>query len=125
MDPTDIGLFRLAEQRLAWIDHRQQTLAQNVANANTPGYQPHDLPSFAGLLSSATLTQTSPMHLAAAGRTAEAALSKPSGRAPSGNGVSVEDELGKVAETAGIQQLVLNLEHSYMGMLRTAVGRAG
>ena len=39
MDPTDIGLFRLAEQRLAWADQRQQLLARNVANANTPGFQ--------------------------------------------------------------------------------------
>ena len=29
MDPTDIGLFRLAERRLAWVDRRQQVLAQN------------------------------------------------------------------------------------------------
>ena len=42
MDPTetgvaDIGLFRLAERRLAWVARRQELLAQNVANANTPG----------------------------------------------------------------------------------------
>jgi flagellar basal-body rod protein FlgB len=125
MDPTDIGLFRLAEQRLAWVDERQQLLAQNVANANTPGFQPHDLSSFGAVLRGGELAQTSPLHFGGASRAAEAALRKPVDHAPGGNGVSVESELAKVAETAGIQQLVLTLEHSYMGMFRTAIGRAG
>ena len=43
MDPKRIGLFDLAERRLAWADRRQAVLAQNIANANTPGYKPHDL----------------------------------------------------------------------------------
>ena len=125
MDPTDIGLFRLAAQRLAWVDQRQELLAKNVANANTPGFQPSDLPSFTGALASVALAQTSPLHIAAAGHAAEAALRRPTGRAISGNGVSIEDELGKVAETASIQQLVVNLEKSYMGMVRSAIGKAG
>jgi flagellar basal-body rod protein FlgB len=40
MGTTHIDLFNLAEQRLAWADRRQAVLAQNVANANTPGYKP-------------------------------------------------------------------------------------
>ncbi|HUB43399.1 MAG TPA: flagellar basal body protein, partial [Acetobacteraceae bacterium] len=47
MDPTQIGLFSLAERRLAWADQRQAVLAQNIANAATPNFQPSDLPSFA------------------------------------------------------------------------------
>ena len=39
MDPKRIGLFDLAERRLAWTDQRRGVLAQNIANANTPGYQ--------------------------------------------------------------------------------------
>jgi flagellar basal-body rod protein FlgB len=124
MDPSDIGLFRLAERRLAWIDQRQQLLAQNVANANTPGFTPRDLPSFSGSLTQAGLALTSPLHIAAAGHAAAAALAKPTERAPGGNAVSIEDELSKIADTAGSQELVLNLEHSYMGMFRTAIGKA-
>jgi flagellar basal-body rod protein FlgB len=123
MDPADIGLFKLAGQRLAWVDQRQQQLAQNIANANTPGFKPRDLPSFAGALSQAALTQTSPLHIAAAGHAAAAALEVRAARAPGGNAVSIEDELGKVADTDGIQQLVINIEHSYLGMFRTAIGK--
>ena len=52
MDQTQIGLFDLAERRLSWADRRQGLLAQNIANANTPGYRPHDLRSFASTLDS-------------------------------------------------------------------------
>lgn len=122
MDPTDLGLFRLAEQRLAWADQRQQMLAQNVANANTPGYLPRDIAPF-GASMAAAMTRTAPMHLAAAGRSAAAAIQRPSERGIAGNGVSIEDELGKIADTAGIQELALNLHRKYQGMVRTALGR--
>ena len=125
MDPTDIGLFRLAERRLGWVDQRQRLLAQNVANANTPGYQSRDLAPFAAALSGQALTQTSPLHMAA-GRAADPGgqLQRQS-RSPNGNAVSVEDQLAKVADTAGTQELVLNLHHRYQAMFRTALGRAG
>ena len=125
MDPTKIGLFSLAEQRLAWVDRRQHLLAQNVANANTPGFQPRDLSAFAAMVAAPGLTQTSPLHLRPAGRQSGETVQAPAERAPGGNAVSIEDQLGKVADTAGIQELVLNLEHTYIGMFKTALGRSG
>ena len=44
MDITNIGLFQLADKRLAWADQRQQVLAQNVANSDTPGYRAKAVP---------------------------------------------------------------------------------
>ena len=124
MDLDGIGLFRLAEQRLAWVDRRQQLLAQNVANANTPGYQPRDVAAFSDVLGLVGLEQTSPMHLAAAGRAAAEAVARPTEQTPTHNGVSIETEMSKVADTAGVQELVLNLERGYLGMFRTAIGRS-
>ena len=133
MDPTengpaDIGLFRLAEQRLAWVGRRQQVLAQNVANASTPGFQPRDVPAFATALARVTpgavLARTSTSHLAGSDPSATAArVSRPRERAPDGNGVSMEEQLVKVADTAGTQELVANLYRKYHGMFRTALGR--
>lgn len=124
---TDIGLFRLAERRLAWVGRRQQVLAQNVANANTPGYQPHDLPPFAKALAgaqpAATLVRTAPQHLAPVRATDTAKVARPRERAPDGNAVSMEDQLMKVADTAGTQELVSTLYRKYHGMFRTALGR--
>jgi flagellar basal-body rod protein FlgB len=127
--PADIGLFRLAEQRLAWVGRRQELLAQNVANASTPRYQPRDLPPFASALAhagpAAAMVRTVPNHLIGASHAQAARLSRPRERAPDGNSVSMEDQLTKVADTAGTQQLVANLYRKYHGMFRTALGRAG
>ena len=134
MDPNgfgsaDIGLFRLAEQRLAWVGRRQELLAQNVANANTPGYQPRDLSPFARALAQAdggaALTRTDPKHIAVTGSAQSERPVRPREHSPDGNGVSMEDQLTKVADTSNTQELVSNLYRKYQGMFRTALGRAG
>ena len=67
MDSARINLLDLAQQRMAWADERQAVLAQNIANANTPGYKPHDVRPFADALASAGAVapvRTDPNHLA-------------------------------------------------------------
>jgi flagellar basal-body rod protein FlgB len=127
MDPTDIGLFRIAERRLAWVDERQRVLAQNVANANTPDYQPRDVLPFKATLDAAqgVMVRTNPQHLAGNTDRGSGVRAGSSARSPNGNGVSMEAELGKVADTASTQELVTNLYHKYQGLFRTALGRSG
>lgn len=141
MDPTDIGLFRLAERRLAWVDRRQQVLAHNIANADTPGFTARDVAPFERALDRAApgtapavamapaLSRTSPLHLAATGTGGAAgepgARTRPHERAPNGNAVSIEEELTKVADTAGMHDLTSGLYRKYMGLFRTALGRTG
>src|SRR5262249_59309213 len=43
MDISGLGLFRMITQQLHWLGQRQDVLSQNVANADTPGYQARDL----------------------------------------------------------------------------------
>ena len=67
MDPKRIGLFDLAERRLSWADRRQAVLAQNIANANTPDYKPHDLQAIrrdARRRDAVAPVRTQPNHLA-------------------------------------------------------------
>ncbi len=120
-----MGLFDLAERRLAWVDQRQALLAQNVANANTPGYAARDVTPFAQVLAQASpaLARTSPMHLAGNLSGAGGAAPRPHERAPDGNAVSMEEQLTKVADTAGVQALTLNLFHKYAGLFRIALGK--
>jgi flagellar basal-body rod protein FlgB len=120
-------LFALAEQRLNYIGQRQELLAQNVANADTPHYQSRDLPSFDTVLKSTQVVQavTNPLHLQPAGASAAALQALPAERAPDGNAVSVENELTKIADGETNAALVGNLWKSYMGMYLNALGHGG
>jgi flagellar basal-body rod protein FlgB len=127
MDTTQIGLFDLAERRLAWADRRQAVLAQNIANANTPGFQPHDLKPFAealGNANSVSPVRTQPNHLAGtAGADSQAeVVEKPHTRAPDGNAVTLDEQLVKVANTETAHALVTAIYKKYLGMFATALG---
>jgi flagellar basal-body rod protein FlgB len=127
MDPSN--LFDLAERRLPWLDKQQNLLAQNIANADTPNYQPRSLQPFAAALARAGASapaRTQPGHLAGTqgDPLQPASPTKPSERAPDGNAVALEGELMKVADTETSQELVTNLYTKYLSMFRVALGRS-
>lgn len=130
MDPTRIGIFDLAEKRLAWTAQRQTVLAANIANANTPGYQARDVQSFASVLEGAggiEPAQTQPGHMAGTLPTGLASVTStpPEARALDGNSVSLDKQLTQVADTETTQSLVTTVWKTYMGMFNTALGKAG
>ena len=73
MAAADLSIFATLKSRLSYLTDRQQVIAQNVANSDTPGFTPKDLKPFvlpghgsgAAGLAPVTPTRTSPMHLAA------------------------------------------------------------
>lgn len=127
MDPTDIGLFRLAEKRLNWVEQRQQVLAQNIANAYTPDFKARDLSPFESSLAEqgVAVARTDPAHLEGLHSAASGKEQPSRGKSPTGNTVSMEQQLGKVADTASTQELVTNLYHKYQGMFKMVLGRSG
>ncbi|MBX6369529.1 MAG: hypothetical protein IRZ04_16205 [Rhodospirillales bacterium] len=131
MDFGSIPLFRAMAKRMSWLGERQQVLAQNVANADTPGYVPQDLKqqSFRDLLGGSarpTLATTHTRHLAGAARGAggfAVVRVKTAEPTPSGNRVSLEQEMMKVGETATYHHLMTSLYRRHLGMIRAALGR--
>jgi flagellar basal-body rod protein FlgB len=128
---TASPLVSMLKTRMHWHQTRQKLLAENVSNADTPGFQPKDLkvPAFApdGAVRSGALAalRTDPMHLA--GASARAGEDPRHARrfevTPSGNAVSLEDEMLKVAQNQSDYQLAASLYQKSLQMLRTAVGR--
>lgn len=122
---TDLPIVSALKTRLHWHQTRQKVLAENVANVNTPGFRPMDLtaPSAAGGgAGSLAMTQTSPLHLASSGSFGGDPTRD--GRVetrPSGNAVSIEDEMLKVADNQADYQLAASLYQKSLAMLRTAV----
>ena len=118
----------LAERRLNWLDRRQSVLAQNVANADTPGFRPRDLVPFERELQGQlrlAMARTSPGHgagspLAAANARAERSVAEV---APDGNAVSLDREAMRIAETDTAHQLAMAVHRSFAGMFRLTLGR--
>ena len=127
--PAATDLLKLTERRMAWLEARQRVLAGNVANADTPGYQPRDVRSFASVLAGAgggaPMAATDPRHLAAR---SDPMLARPDrsapDRAPNGNAVSLDREALKVAETDSAHALAATLHRRCLGLFRTALGRS-
>jgi flagellar basal-body rod protein FlgB len=126
-DKADI--FALADSRLAWLEQRQKVLADNIANANTPGRRPKDLQPFAATLAKAgsgQMDRTDPRHLAGrhgAGSWATHAVTS-GAIAPDGNAIELDVELGRVADTENAQEMVSALYKKYLGLFRIALGRS-
>lgn len=133
MDFSQLSFFRLVGQRLDYLSQRQAVLAENIANADTPGYRPNDLEPFAAQVARASRSQTLPMarthpgHIdAAAGRQEPADARTMAGAyevSPSGNEVALEQQMISVTQNAMDHQLALNLYRKQAGMVRMAIGQ--
>lgn len=132
MDLTKLKLFAMTRKRMDWLSKRQEVLAQNIANADTPKYQPKDLKKldFRDLIRETRvappLHKTSDMHIPA---TRQPSRFKDDPRkdayevAPAGNSVVLEEQLMKVSETQANYRLATNLYSKHLRMIRVALGR--
>lgn len=124
MDP--VYLFSLASKRNEWLTNRQTVVAENIANANTPGYEAKDITSFADVLDRTALGMraTSPMHLAglASGERGAGIVEEDSwGVTHSGNSVSLEQEMLKASEISQGYALDTSIMKAFHRMLITTV----
>ena len=98
------NVLDLAARQASWLLSRENQVAQNVANANTPGYKTADLTPFEASLQMASLqlTTTSPGHISMPQSdfqiTPEETDTAKSDTFLSGNNVSLESEMMKGGE---------------------------
>ena len=124
-------LISMLKTRMHWHQTRQKLLAENVSNADTPGFRPSDLrepafrPTGAAAAIGVAVERTNPAHMAAtasrAGEDQQPACSFE--MTPSRNGVHLEDEMLKVAQNQSDYQLSASLYQKSMSMLKIAVGK--
>ena len=98
------NVLDLAARKASWLLSRENQVAQNVANANTPGYKTTDLTPFEASLQTASLqlTTTSTRHISIPQSefqiTSEETTTEKSDTFLSGNNVSLESEMMKGGE---------------------------
>ena len=124
MEP--VFLTKLVSHNNDWLSVRQATIAENIANANTPGFKARDLEPFTSVISKTHLAMTA-THGGHMGQAME--VSRPSDVEKSdswtvthsGNSVSVEQELVKAGEVARDHSLNASIAKSFHRMYLAAV----
>lgn len=119
-----LQLTRMAQALATHSGARLGLLAQNVANADTPGFKAQDLPDFATTYGESPLETTRPTHLTARARSAEAErIAGPAD--PNGNTVNLEDQMLRMADVRQSHEMALAVYRSTSGIVRAALGRGG
>ena len=132
MDLSSIGILKLISKKMDWLGQRQEVLAQNVANADTPKFKPDDLTPFTfrtALQEGHHLTpaMTNPAHLqlphANEGPGSVRKERKPYETKPDGNAVDLEEQMLKLSQTAQDYNMVTSLYRKNVSLLKTVLAR--
>ena len=133
MGLMNMPVFSALTDKMRWHQNRQGLLAENVANAETPGYRGRDLAQYdfsnrASATSSATVTTTAtqPMHFSVSSTEGSAFGAQRMANfevTPEGNGVTLEDEMMKVTTNLMDFQAATSLYQKSIKILKTAMGR--
>ncbi|HVI30348.1 flagellar basal body protein [Hansschlegelia sp.] len=121
----ELPLLSALKTKMRWQEARQSVLAENVANAATPGFQAHDLKPVEEAASSVAPMQTNARHLSLASAAGDAPrVGSGFERTPDGNTVVLEEQMTKAAQNQMDHQMAAMLYQKSLGVLRAALGRA-
>ncbi len=124
-----IQLFELASKQSHWLTVRQTVVAGNIANANTPGYATRDVAAFEAVLDKTQpqvrMAATQPGHI-------QEDLLRGAVRSgsfddvdvqPSGNSVSLPDEMSKTGEIKRMYELNTGMVKAFHRLMLLTVRR--
>lgn len=115
-DITHVAL----ERALTGASVRQQALTENLANANTPGYQRKDVDFHSALQQALGAGDTAAVHNTAF-------TAQPTGEGPmrpDGGTVDVDRESTELAQNAMEYQALASIIKARTGIIRAAMGRS-
>lgn len=120
-----LEIVRMAQSLAAHSGSRMAVIAENVANADTPGYKAKDLPNFAAVFAEpGQLRATRAGHLTAASDAAIPVPERARGHeAPNGNSVSLEAEMVKSVEARQNHDMALAIYRATSDVVRASLGR--
>lgn len=139
MSIQNLPLMRAMAAKMIYLEKRQGLVSQNIANADTPGYQSKDLTKvdFGSVLKDLThskgipnvsLNTTNAMHMPNPNDLTNAKDRKDKLTyevAPDKNGVIIEEQMVKANETQMDYTLMTSLMTKTANLYKTALGRNG
>ncbi len=133
MELSNLTLFGMVKNRLSWITQRQEVLAQNIANSDTPKYRPSDLKpyNFGELVRrenmQLTMKVTEPGHLKGNRPRIRDFSSEverqPFETSPNGNSVVLEEQMAKVSENEINHRFTTQIYKKHLMLIKIALGR--
>jgi flagellar basal-body rod protein FlgB len=126
ISPSDDRTFPVMQDLLSWTSKRQQALASNIANLDTPGYHAKDYSFEDQLESSIAMVSTSPRHItpvvdAPSARVMDVGTTEKA----NGNNVDIERELTEITKN-GIEYVTLiQYLNQKIRTLRSAIDGGG
>jgi flagellar basal-body rod protein FlgB len=134
MSISDLPTLSVLRTKMQWHQERQRILSENVANSDTPNFQPRDLvaPKFDDSGSTVSsmgplpLVRTSAAHIAPAdGGPNEFDQNRKAGfeTRPAGNAVNLEEEMMKVSANQMDYAAVTQLYSKSLQLLKVAIGK--
>ena len=137
MNLNDIPLFAMLKGKLNYVTQRQAVIAQNVANADTPGYAPRDMTPFSFDQALAAQNGGGGLQMART-NAAHIALDAPSGASGfgsqaamdsevrlDGNHVVLEDQMMKLTQAKMDYDAAVGFYQQSLGLLKMAVKKPG
>lgn len=146
MDVSAIPILAMLKGRMSYFSERQRLIAENVANASTPGYRPKDLTPFRfkagqgrggeafriGSEFPTVLEVTHPAHqrpddpdATAAARGLRAERRPDAVTTLDGNQVSLEDQMLRMSDSRMNYEAAISFYQKSMMMIRTAARAPG
>lgn len=126
-----LSVIALAKSRMDWVAKRQEVLAENVANADTPKFVPSDLKAFdfKSVLNQTNqpvkVAVTNPMHVQPVIADTQTVIKdrKDFESSADGNAVVLEEQMAKVGEAKTAYDTATSLFQKQYKMLRTALSK--
>ena len=121
----NMTIFQMASGLTRHASDRQALTAQNIANADTPGYKARDVVPFAeSYEASGTLSMQGTRAGHFGMQRPESFVVSPFGiESPNGNSVSLEAEMIRSAEIRQQHDMAIGIYQKSMQILRTSMGR--
>ena len=135
MTTENLALFQALNAKMRYLNQNQRVIAQNIANADTPGYRPKTLKAqnFDSVLgaidkggnTSVRLGTTHSNHMPPANKISAAKETTQRDVyevLPDGNGVIMEEQLIAAGRNQMDYNMMANLYQKQVGLLKTALG---
>ncbi len=129
MPMTETPMFGLLKKKISWLTQRQEIVARNIANSDTPKYKAEDIQKFdfkqvlrERRALPVNVHVTNAAHLQ--GQRAPvrdfdvAEVRRPYETSPDGNSVVLEEQMVKSNETAVDHGLMVQLYRKHLAMLK-------